>query len=78
MKFIDENATAVLKSSKFLEVDPDLLSKILARDGLSAKEIDIYAAAVAWAKAELQRKAGCVLRPSKSEQNYFFSFLANF
>ncbi|KAH7719022.1 BTB/POZ domain-containing protein 3-like protein [Aphelenchoides avenae] len=56
MNFIDEHTTVVLKSGKFLEVDHALLSRILTRDGLSANEIDVYAAAVAWAKAELQRK----------------------
>ncbi|KAH7703477.1 BTB/POZ domain-containing protein 2-like protein [Aphelenchoides avenae] len=53
--YFDKNATALTKQSSFLSISHQCLMKILARDSLCLREIDVYRAATKWARAQLKR-----------------------
>lgn len=55
-KKIAEHASVVLKSSKFLECERDLLEQIVQIDSLKCHEFEVLTSCLAWAKASAQRK----------------------
>ncbi|KAH7701175.1 BTB/POZ domain-containing protein 2-like protein, partial [Aphelenchoides avenae] len=53
--FMDKNAAALTKHASFLHISHQRLMEVLARNTLSIQEIDLYRAAIRWARAQLKR-----------------------
>ena len=53
---IDNQATQVLQSDSFTDIDYQTLEEILSRDTLCADETAVFTAAIWWAKAECTRQ----------------------
>ncbi|KAL3112533.1 hypothetical protein niasHT_018739 [Heterodera trifolii] len=55
LRYIDQNISALVKSEGFLQIDEDLLCKILKRDQLKIREIEIWNAALRWADEQCRQ-----------------------
>lgn len=56
LEYIDIYGSKIFKQPAFLELKQDVVLSILKSDTLAAPEIDVFEAALAWAKAECKRK----------------------
>lgn len=52
LKFIDQNASAVVESDTFLELSEEDVVTIVQRDSLVLDEVDLFRAVVCWGKAQ--------------------------
>ncbi|KAH7706133.1 BTB/POZ domain-containing protein 2-like protein, partial [Aphelenchoides avenae] len=55
LEYFDKNAAAFTKRPSFLSIGHERLMKILARDSLCLREIDVYRTATKWARVQLKR-----------------------
>ncbi|KAH7724692.1 BTB/POZ domain-containing protein 2-like protein [Aphelenchoides avenae] len=53
---LDTHATAVLKSDAFLELDHDMLRRIISRNTLAVEETIVFERTIQWSKTHLQRE----------------------
>ncbi|XP_044742243.1 BTB/POZ domain-containing protein 2-like [Chrysoperla carnea] len=72
LDFIDKNATIILASDDFIEIDLDILITILERDTLQINESKLYQAVLRWTEAECKRKH----LPSTPENQRFVLYRA--
>ena len=54
--FIDLNTIEVIASDAFVDINQTTLKKLLKRDSLIVKEIDLFKAVLKWSEAECSRK----------------------
>ena len=55
LKFIDQNASAVVESDAFLDLSEEDIISIMQRDSVVSEEIDLFQAVVRWGKFQRQR-----------------------
>jgi len=56
VEYFEIYATQLLKSKEFLKLSKDLLLVLIKSDTLSAKEVDVFDAVVAWGKAQAKEQ----------------------
>ena len=56
LRLIDENGAEALKSDGFENVALETVKKIISRDTLEIKELDVWLACLRWAEKECQRQ----------------------
>ena len=56
LKTIQENSSKVLTTPDFLTSSRDVVTRVLESENLSAPEIEVFEACVAWAKKKLERE----------------------
>ena len=56
LKLIDVKASLALKSEAFTKITLATVARIVERETLNIKEVDLCKACVAWAEAECERK----------------------
>ncbi|KAH7706130.1 BTB/POZ domain-containing protein 2-like protein [Aphelenchoides avenae] len=55
LDFLDKNAASLTKRPSFLRISHERLKRNLARNSLGINEVDLYRAAIKWARAQLKR-----------------------
>lgn len=56
LQLIDEWTTEVVQSDALTQINASTVEKILKRETLTVKEIDLYKACIRWAEAECARQ----------------------
>ncbi|KAH7715057.1 BTB/POZ domain-containing protein 2 [Aphelenchoides avenae] len=78
LRFFDKNAAALTEHVSFLHVGLERFKEILARDSLGIYEIDLYRAAIKWARAQLKRankrRTGQAIREVLGEALFLIRF----